>query len=59
MPLRFRRSKILPTVYHIVLSLQLKRPLEQHGYTYKISLNNHINITFKFKESPLSFTEST
>ena len=36
-----------------------KRTQEQHGHTYKKSLNNHINITFKFKESPLSFTEST
>ena len=49
----------MPTVYHIVLSLQQKRNKEQHGYIYKKSLNNHINITFKFKESPLSFTEST
>ena len=32
---------------------------EQHGHTYKKSLNNHINITFKLKESPLSFTEPT
>ena len=45
--------------YNIVLSLQQKRTKEQHGYTYNKSLNNHINITFKFKESPLSFTEST
>ena len=46
-------------IYNLILSLQQKRTKEQHGYTYNKSLNNHINITFKFKESPLSFTEPT
>lgn len=31
----------------LILSLQQKRTKEQHGYTYKKSLNKHINITFK------------
>ena len=34
-------------IYNLILSLQQKRTKEQHGYTYKKSLNKHINITFK------------
>ena len=46
-------------IYNLILSLQQKCIKELYRYTYKKSLNNHNNITFKFKESPLSFTEPT
>ena len=34
-------------IAHCLSSLQQKHTKEQHGYTYKKSLNKHINITFK------------